>query len=117
MPAFHASWTIDTATGRADAGGPSPTTHYRVTNHNSGRVMDVVGSSIENNAEVRQYGWNGGMNQRWEFREAGDGYVRIVSQRSGKCLDVAGASTSNGANITQYTCGTGTSQEWTRTAS
>ena len=97
------SWGLD--------GAPAPT-GYRVTNRNSGRVMDVVAQSTANNAEVKQYAWNGGTNQQWRFEDAGGGYVRIVNVNSGKCLDVAGASTADGANIIQYTCGPNTNQQW-----
>jgi hypothetical protein len=106
---WAASITIDTATGTVT--GTSPTA-YRVTNRNSGRVMDVVGSSTANSAEVKQWGWNGGGNQKWEFRDAGSGYLQVVNQNSGKCLDVASASTADGANVIQYTCGGGQNQQW-----
>jgi hypothetical protein len=101
--------TIDAAAGTVT--GVSPT-YYRVTNRNSGKVMDVVGNSTANSAEVKQYSWNGGGNQKWQFEDAGGGYVRIVNSNSGKCLDVANASTADGANIIQYTCGSGTNQQW-----
>ncbi|WP_434743970.1 RICIN domain-containing protein [Micromonospora sp. SH-82] len=103
------SITVDTATGTITADSP---TYHRVTNRNSGRVMDVVSSSTADNAEVKQYAWNGGGNQRWEFQDAGGGYLRLVNQTSGKCLDVASGSTADGANVIQYTCGTGTNQQW-----
>jgi endoglucanase len=90
---------------------PAPTT-YRLVNRNSGKVADVVGQSTANNAEIKQYTWNGGGNQIWSFQDAGSGYFRIVNALSGKCLDVAGASTANSANVIQYTCGSGTNQQW-----
>jgi endoglucanase len=90
---------------------PTPT-NYRVTNRHSGKVMDVIGASTANNAEVNQWTWNGGANQKWEFQDAGSGYLRIVNQNSGRCLDVESASAADGANIIQYTCGTGTNQQW-----
>jgi len=85
---------------------------YRIVNRNSGKVMEVVGSSTANSAEVKQNGSNSGANQNWQFQDAGSGYFRIVNQNSGKCLDVSGASTANGANIIQYTCGSGTNQQF-----
>jgi hypothetical protein len=103
------TWTIDVATGSVGSGG---TTYYRITARHSGKVMDVTGASTANSAEVKQWSWNGGANQKWAFEDAGGGYVRIVSQNSGKCLDVANASTADGANIIQYTCGSGTNQQW-----
>jgi hypothetical protein len=94
----------------ADVPGSTPA--YRVTNRNSGRVMDVVSASTANNAEIKQWTWNGGGNQKWEFQDAGSGYFRIVNQNSGKCLDVSSGSTADGADIIQYTCGSGTNQQW-----
>ncbi|MDG4797083.1 RICIN domain-containing protein [Micromonospora sp. WMMD1082] len=85
---------------------------YRVTARHSGRVLDVIGASTANGAEIKQWGWNGGGNQRWTFEDAGGGYFRIVNQNSGKCLDVASASTADRANIVQYTCSGATHQQW-----
>jgi len=94
------------------ASSPTTSAVYRVTNRNSGKVMDVTGASTANSAEVKQWTWNSGGNQKWTFQDAGSGYFRIVNVNSGKCLDVASASTADGANIIQYTCGTGTNQQW-----
>jgi hypothetical protein len=91
---------------------PTGAPFYRVTNRNSGKVMDVSGQSTANSAEVKQWSWWGGSNHKRRFDDAGSGYVRLVNQNSGKCLDVANASTANGANIIQYTCGSGTNQQW-----
>lgn len=102
--------TIDTDTGVITGGGSSP--YYRITARHSGRVMDVVSSSTANNAEVKQYGWNGGGNQQWQFQEIGGGWYRLMNRTSGKCLDVASNSTADGANIIQYTCGGGANQQW-----
>ncbi len=96
---------------------PPTLTYHRITNVNSGKVMDVVGQSTANSAEVKQYTWNNGANQKWAFEDAGGGYYRLVNLHSGKCLDVASGSTANGANIIQYTCGSGTNQQWQWVAS
>ncbi|MFY1692327.1 RICIN domain-containing protein [Plantactinospora sp. WMMB782] len=106
---WYPTITIDTATGVVT--GQSPPYH-RITARHSGKVLDVVGNSTADNAEVKQYAWNGGGNQRWEFQDAGGGYFRIVNQNSGKCLDVASASTADGANVIQYGCGAGSNQQW-----
>ncbi|WP_230686374.1 RICIN domain-containing protein [Catellatospora vulcania] len=91
---------------------PAAAPQYRVTARHSAKVMDVVGASTANSAEIKQYTWNGGANQKWQFQDAGSGYYRVVSQVSGKCLDVANASTADGANVIQYACGSGTNQQW-----
>jgi hypothetical protein len=91
---------------------PGAVPAYRVTNRASGKVMDVMSASTADHAEVRQWTWNGGGNQRWVFQDAGDGYVRLVNQHSAKCLDVANGSTADGADIIQYTCGSGANQQF-----
>jgi hypothetical protein len=91
---------------------PPPVTQYRVTNRNSGKVMDVIGQSTANNAEIKQWTANSGTNQQWAFEDAGGGYFRVINRNSGKCLDVASASTADAGNIIQFTCGTGTNQQW-----
>jgi hypothetical protein len=101
--------TIDAAVGTVTG---IPGTYYRVTARHSGKVVDVINASTANNAEIKQWGFNGGGNQKWAFQDAGGGYVRLVNQLSGKCLDVAGGSTATGANVIQYTCGGGTNQQW-----
>ncbi|GAA2633651.1 RICIN domain-containing protein [Paractinoplanes durhamensis] len=106
---WYPTITIDTAAGTITG---NAATYYRITNRNSGKVMDAVSASTANNAEIKQYTWNGGGNQKWEFQDAGGGYFRIVNQNSGKCLDVASSSTADGGNIIQYTCGSGTNQQW-----
>src|SRR5690606_15358372 len=95
-----------------DLPGPAPV--HRVTNRNSGKVIDVISASTANNAEIKQWTWNGGGNQKWQFQDAGGGYVRIVNQHSGKCLDVAGFGTGDGADRQQYAGTGGTNQQWPR---
>jgi hypothetical protein len=106
---WYPTVTVDAAAGTVTG---NPASYYRITNRNSGKVMDVVSASMANSAEVKQYPWNSGGNQKWEFRDAGSGYFQIIAQHSGKCLDVASASAADGANIVQYTCGSGTNQQW-----
>ncbi|MEV7989314.1 RICIN domain-containing protein [Micromonospora sp. NPDC085948] len=91
---------------------PPSGTHYRINNVNSGKAMDVIGQSTADSAEIKQWSYLGGSNQKWRFEDAGSGYFRIVNQNSGKCLDVASASTADGANIVQWTCGSGQNQQW-----
>jgi hypothetical protein len=106
---WYPTVTVDAAAGTVTG---NAATYHRITNRNSGKVMDVVSASMANSAEVKQYTWNSGGNQRFEFRDAGSGYFQIVALHSGKCLDVASSSTADGANIIQYTCGSGANQQW-----
>jgi hypothetical protein len=98
--------------------GSNPT-YYRITNRNSGKVIDVQNPNTSDGARVGQWTWNGGNWQQWQFQDIGGGYFRIVSRHSGKCLDVSSVSTADGASIIQWACGSGTNQQfqWVATGS
>jgi hypothetical protein len=68
----------------------------------SGKVLDVVGKSQSDKANVQQFEDNGGDNQRFCLFPLDDGTYIIAARHSGKVLDVAGASTSNRANVLQF---------------
>jgi hypothetical protein len=103
------------------SGGPTPTpgTYYRITNRNSGKLMDVQNPNLNDGAKVGQYTANGGLWQKWQFVDAGSGYFNIISQNSGKCLDVISVSTADGAGIDQWSCNGGQNQQfqWVATGS
>ncbi|MER7165689.1 family 43 glycosylhydrolase [Micromonospora sp. NPDC000207] len=95
-------------------GGTNPApTSYRVTNRNSGQVMDVQSPNTQDLAVVGQWTANGNPWQQWRFTDAGNGNVTLQSVHSGKCVDVANASTADGAQVVQYTCHGGTNQVFT----
>ncbi|MFD2348244.1 RICIN domain-containing protein [Nonomuraea ferruginea] len=79
MPPRH-----DPAGGRR-ARPPAPV--HRVTNRNSGKVVDVVSASTANNAEIKQWTWNGGGNQKWEFQ---DSRRRLLPRRQPEQRQVPG---------------------------
>lgn len=93
--------------------------YHRLTNRNSGKVADVPGQATADGTRIKQYSWNGGNNQQWQFQDAGGGYFRIVGRQSGKCLDVVGASTADGAQVEIWRCNGGTNQQfqWVATGS
>jgi endoglucanase len=93
-----------------DIGGGSQVTD--IVSRVSGKCVDVVSGSTADGAEIIQYDCHGRINQQWELRNAGGGYVQVISQASGKCLDISGASTANNAKAIQWTCGSGTNQQW-----
>jgi hypothetical protein len=92
---------------------------YRITNRNSGKVMDVQSPNTSRGAKVGQWTANGQPWQDWQFLDRGNGYYNIVSRNSGKCLDVSSASTADGAQLLQWDCGSGTNQQfqWVATGS
>jgi Ricin-type beta-trefoil lectin domain-like len=85
---------------------------YKVLNWNSGKALDVVGVSTADGADVDQWAYNGGNNQRWSFTALGSGYYKVTVVHSGKALDVSGWSTANGANVHQWTWTGGDNQIW-----
>ncbi|MBL8519454.1 MAG: RICIN domain-containing protein [Betaproteobacteria bacterium] len=82
-----------------------------VRNRATGKVLDVSGASRDDGANVAQYTWSGGANQRW--RVDGGRAFRLVSVHSGKCLDVEKGSRDSGANILQWSCHGQQNQQWT----
>lgn len=40
---------------------------YRIRNVSSGKVADVNNASTADGADVIQWSWNGGSNQKWHF--------------------------------------------------
>ncbi|KYF78598.1 hypothetical protein BE11_28700 [Sorangium cellulosum] len=84
-------------------------------NVNSGKCLDVQGSSRNNSANITQWDCDASKNsQKWEFIDRGNGVVSLRSVNSGKCVDVSGASTADGSRFIQYTCHSGTNQQFRR---
>ncbi|WDZ86565.1 family 43 glycosylhydrolase [Micromonospora cathayae] len=93
--------------------GTNPTTSYRITNRNSGQVVDVQSPNLNDLAVLGQWPGNGNAWQQWRFNDAGNGNVTLQSVHSGKCADVVNASTADGAGIVQYSCHGGANQLFT----
>ncbi|MEO8606338.1 MAG: arabinofuranosidase catalytic domain-containing protein [Chloroflexota bacterium] len=92
--------------------GGTGSTSFRITNRNSGKVLDVQQPNTSAGANVGQFAANGNPWQDWTFNDVGGGFFTIVSVNSGMCLDVNGVSTADGANVIQWTCNGGTNQQW-----
>ncbi|WP_405106826.1 non-reducing end alpha-L-arabinofuranosidase family hydrolase [Micromonospora sp. NBC_01405] len=100
------------ATATPPPGPIDPSAWYELLNRNSGKALDVCGSSTADNACVQQYARSGGQNQQWQFVDSGGGYYRIRARHSGKVLDVSNYSTADGAAIVQYGDHGGTNQRF-----
>ncbi len=85
---------------------------YTLTGVQSGRCVEIAGSSTANVAAAQLYDCTGAKNQQFRFDTVGGGYYAIYAVGSDKCLDVKGGSTAAGASIIQYTCHGGTNQQW-----
>ena len=85
---------------------------YKITASHSGKALDVSGISRSNGANVHQWDYVGGNNQKWRAIDKGNGYFQLQAVHSGKCLDVGGWSQSNGGNIIQWGCHNGANQQF-----
>ncbi|MBQ8798463.1 MAG: endo-1,4-beta-xylanase [Lachnospiraceae bacterium] len=88
------------------------TTKYKLTNRNSGKVLDVQYGSKDNGANVLQYTDEGNANQKWYLIPTGDGYYTIKNAYTEKLVDVSGKSKENGGDVIQYQSNGGTNQQW-----
>lgn len=92
-----------------------PSETYRIMSVNSCKVLDVSGASTVDGAQVIQYEWRGGDNQKWSLIPLSGrdkGYYRIESINSGKCLDIYGDSQATGAKLIQYNWHKGDNQKF-----
>jgi Ricin-type beta-trefoil lectin domain-like len=107
----YAFYFDTSVSGSPDA---QPTETVRGLAAHSGKVLDVANSSTENLAQIVQFDWHGGDNQRWRLEGVGEDLWRIVSVHSGKVLDVKDASLDNSAPIVQFDWHGGNNQRWRR---
>ena len=92
---------------------PDERRSYSIVSAETGKALEVAGSSKAGGAKVVPGDWNGGANQAWKFVPlvAGDtGSFEIVSLGSGKCLTVDGAA--GGAALTQWDWEGKDEQKW-----
>ncbi len=91
---------------------------YLIVNRNSGRVLQVPGSSLANGVQLTQNSYTNGLNQQWDVNPlphtfGGDySYVTIKAAHSGVTLDLNGYSYANGAAIQQWNGGTNAVEQW-----
>lgn len=77
---------------------------YYLRNANSGKYLDVAGASASDGANIHQWSFNGGENQKFKLVSDGNGNYSILTGISGysKAVDVDSWGTHNGANILQW---------------
>jgi GH43 family beta-xylosidase len=95
------------------SGEPSTaSTTYTVVNRNSGKCLDVAGSSTADGANVRQWACGGGNNQKWRLEDLGDDTHRLVNVATGKVLDTENCSATDGADLRQWSWQNNTCQRF-----
>ncbi|NQE44611.1 RNA 2'-phosphotransferase, partial [ANME-1 cluster archaeon GoMg2] len=85
---------------------------YVITAKHSGKCLDVGGISTDDGANIIQWDYWRGDNEKWKLKPVGNDYYCIIAKHSGKCLDVSGISKNNGAKIMQYHYWGGDNQNW-----
>jgi hypothetical protein len=93
--------------------GPVANGTYRLTPRHSGKALDVAGHGTGNGANVQQWTYNGGQNQRWTITHLGSNQYKIIGVESGRALDVSGGSMSDGANVLIWAYSGANNQRWT----
>ena len=91
---------------------PYAGSYYELVNRNSGKVMDVSGSSTADGANIVQNSNQASTSQQWQLVATGTGYLKLVNRNSGKVLDVPASSTTAGTQLIQYTDNGGANQQW-----
>ena len=85
---------------------------FEIVNKFSGAALDIVGGSTQNGAQVEQYAFQNGPNQKWLLIPVDSQYYEIVNESSGKALDNTGYSTTPGTLPQQYDYLGGDNQKW-----
>ena len=86
----------------ATAASVDTTAWYILVNRQSGKVLDVAGTSTADGTNIQQWSRNDGPWQQWQFVSVGDGYYKLKSKNSGKVVDLWGWSTADGGEFRQY---------------
>ncbi|HEX6342193.1 non-reducing end alpha-L-arabinofuranosidase family hydrolase [Umezawaea sp.] len=110
--ALAASSAVALDTGVASAATVDTSAWYALVNRNSGKAMDVSGTSTADGAVVQQWARHDLGNQLWQFVDSGGGYYKLKSKNSGKVLDVDSRSTADGAKVQQWADLNGTNQQF-----
>lgn len=77
-----------------------------------GKVLDVEGGSLANEANVQSYGYNGTAAQQWRVSYDEEGLATLINVGSGKVLDVTGGQGTSGTNVQQYEANGTLAQKW-----
>lgn len=113
---WASSITIDTATGTVTGVSTpdvwDPNASYQLISRKSNKLLNVIGGSSANGADLEQRADGGMTSQQWQITDAGGGYVKIINRSSGKLIGVENGATTDGAVIEQWNDGGWASQQW-----
>lgn len=75
-------------------------------------VLDVMGTSYANGANVALYNNRNSINQKFRVEQLGNGYYMIMAEYTWQALDVVNGGTANGTNVTQWPQTRADNQQW-----
>jgi aryl-phospho-beta-D-glucosidase BglC (GH1 family) len=85
---------------------------YKIICRNGGLALEVSGLGTANGSNVDQWGYWGGVNQKWTLTHLGNNVYTITGVQSGRALDVYNWGTANGTNVDIWDSGGGVNQQW-----
>jgi hypothetical protein len=86
---------------------------YRVSPvHAPSKALDVADASTDDQANIQQWEWWGGSNQRWQVERMADGSYRLLAWHSNKALEAKDAGTIDGTLVQQNSWNGGCEQRW-----
>ena len=98
--------------GNVGASFPVTGTAYRLTNQNSGTVLDAIDCETANGTRIDLWASLGNTCQQWKFASVGSGYYTITNVNSGTVLDSVDCGTANGTAVDLWASLGNTCQEW-----
>ncbi|KTD85918.1 hypothetical protein UQ64_17640 [Paenibacillus etheri] len=72
---------------------------YKITNLNSGKVLEVQNLSSDAQTIVQQSLWSGGDHQKWKVEPTNDGYFKLTNVKSGLVLQLSQLSLGEGVHV------------------
>lgn len=88
--------------------------YYYLENVNSGKVLDIEGTSTDDGTSCIQYDWADVDWQVWRADHVESGHFRFTNKHSGKVMDVEGGegATGDGADVHQWEWLDNENQKW-----
>jgi len=72
---------------------------YKITNINSGKVLEVQSLPSDAQTIVQQSIWSGGDHQKWKVEPTNDGYFKLTNVKSGSVLQLSQFSLGEGVSV------------------
>ncbi len=91
---------------------PAIGTAYRLTNVNSGKVLDTMNCETDNGTLIDLRASLSNMCQQWKFTSTGNGKYSITNINSGKVLDAMNCGLANGTTVDLWSSLGNTCQQW-----